>query len=332
MKASELIESVDQAKVWQGLIGVSSTSARFRSPFRTDSNPGCKLFKKDGKIKFSDKSKGVCYDLIDAWKLLNPHKSTWPEVCEGILALNGQSLSTKQQIEMGLIKEPKSVLTPNVIPWTEGGLEYWERHGVTERDLSDPETLTQELSGYTITGKDDQGNSYQRSYKKQGFVYWANEKPKFYFPLADKKDKFKGSLTNNDAWLLTRIDEDFTGPRTLVVSKSHKDLHVWKHFVRCSLMAVTAEKVFPDAEWLMTNVRMKFDRVVIVFDDDETGQEGSAELKLKLDSLSDIGDFKVRVWNFPDKTTKDLAGYRYTNTHKETFTFLKENGFYKIFD
>ena len=260
MKAAELIDLIDQAKVWYGLIGVSSLSARFRSPFRHDPHPGCKLYKKDGKIKFADISRGIKYDIIDAYKLLHP-QATWQEVCDGILALNGNSLSTRQQIEMGIIKEPKSVLTPDVITWTDWGLGYWAARGVTEWDLNEPSTLTQEISGYTITGKDNQGNAYQRSYKKQGFVYWANGKPKFYFPLAEKKDKFKGSLQNNDCWLYVRDWDPLSGtPATLLISKSHKDLHVWKHFVKASLMAVTAEKVFPDREWLLTNVRMKFDR------------------------------------------------------------------------
>lgn len=329
MSAAELLSSIDQMRVWNHLIGVDVLNKPFRSPFREDKGPGCKLYLRASKIKFADKSRGIVYDVIDGFKQLNPQVTEWVDVCKAILDLSGTALSTEQQIKQGLLKATPTLVKPNVVPWSEWGLGYWELRGVTERELSDPQTLTQEISGYTLQGEDKSGNSYTRSYNKRGFVYWLNGKPKLYFPEAEKKDKFKGNVTESDVWLCERPTN---GPRTLVAAKSNKDLHVFKSYVNCSLMNVSAEGVFPDPEWLFTNVRLKFDRVVIVFDPDKAGQEGAAKFKSILDGLSDIGQFEVKIWNWPDPISKDLDQFRADNGHHATSRFLWDNGFYNIFD
>lgn len=331
MTAKELKSSIDHLKVWNALIGVGSLKTVFRSPFREDPSPGCKLYAKNQEVKFTDKSRNICYDVIDGYRQLNPHVTDWAEICKAILTLSGASLSTEQQIKQGLLRVTPTIIKPIVVHWSEWGLGYWESRGVTEGQLSDPQTLTQEISGYTVQGEDKSGNSYARSYNKRGFVYWVNNKPKLYFPEADKKNKFKGNLSQDDNWVFIR-NTSIDLPKTCIFAKSNKDAHVWKSFVNCSIATVSAERVFPSPEWLLTNIRMKFDRVAIVFDPDETGVAGAQEFKSILDGLSDIGQFEVKIWNWPDPISKDLDQFRADNGHYATSRFLWDNGFYNIFD
>lgn len=337
MTPKQLLASVDHLRIWGHLTGVTKLGVMFRSPFRVeDKSPGCKLGLWKGDVKFFDKSRRITWDIIEGYKAKYPQK-TWDEVCADILFLNGTSASTTQQLMTGSLKEPKVKITPIVGPWTPQGLLYWEKRGVTREMLDDPQTLTQQITGYLAEGENETG-PFSKVITKRGFVYWVNGKPKMYFSYEEKGRKFKGHLRNDDVWLLKRHPEGLgQGPstndtNTLLISKSNKDLHVWRKFVRCDLMTVQAEGSLPSLDFLLTNVRIPYKRVVIVFDPDPAGIEGANKLQNQLQSLSDIGTFVVKVWNWPDLETKDLDKYREVNGYKKTSDFLWKNGFYNIFD
>lgn len=328
MSPKELLASVDHLRIWAHLIGVTKLGVMFRSPFRAeDKSPGCKLGLYKGDVKFFDKSRGLTWDIIEGYKAKHPD-TKWDELCAEILRWNGTSASTVQQLTTGTLKEPKVKLTPIVGPWTPQGLLYWSKRGVTREMLDDPQTLTQQITGYLAEGENESG-FFSREIVKRGFVYWVNGKPKMYFSYEEKGRKFKGHLKNDDVWLLKRPSND-TG--TLLIAKSNKDLQVWRRFVRCDLMSVQAEGALPSLDFLFTNVRMVYRRVVIVFDPDPAGVQGANKLQTQLQSLSDIGTFVVKVWNWPDKETKDLDKYRELKGYQKTSDFLHTNGFYKIFD
>lgn len=329
----DIIEAVDQLAVWYHLVGMSKLGIRFRSPFRTDKNPDCKLVLKDGKVRFMDPSKRISWDLLDAYKHKFPSASI-SDFINDITNWSGSGVSTAMLARNGYLRQPKFVLQPMVVEWTDWGKEFWEKRGISIDDLSDPECLTQEICGYELSGENDMGEFHQYQYC-QGFVYWCNDKPKCYFPTAPKEKKFRGNFNQNDVWLLDRSKRRETlglpDNKLLLIAKGNKDLHVWRTLVNCDLMNLSAERVFPTDDFLFNRIRMKYEKVLIVLDPDDTGIKGGEELKKKLLSLSDIGDFKVVSWPFPDKEMKDLDKYRLEHGEKQTKIFLNKNGFSKIF-
>lgn len=336
MSPQELLNSVNQQRIWGFLVGHERIGDQFLRPawIGPDHKPSCKLGLKGGKVRFYDPPKQLNLDILDAYKLMRPGDS-WDQTVEQILAWNGTSKSTAELLMSGDVRAPKFVLNPLIVEWTDWGKSYWASRGVDYSILSHKSIFTQEICGYEMHGSNDQGDFFQSQYAR-GFVYWCNDRPKLYFPEAPKERKFKGRLRADDVWLVKRGKyRESTGKpdtKTLLIAKSNKDLLVWIPFVSCDLMNVSAEGVFPSSEWLMTNVRMKYDRVVIVFDPDDAGVKGANELQNRLLSLSDIGTFVVKSWNWPDLETKDLDKFRTEYGHKETLKFLNRNGFNKIFE
>lgn len=326
----DLLDNVDHLKVWYQLIGVDNVKIPFRSPFRHDPKPGCKLYRKGNSVKFRDPSRNVHYDIVDAFKVLNPQVTEWSAIRDAILAMSGSAESTKAQLQAGTLVLDPTVLSPIITEWTDWGISFWEARGVTLEQLNRPETFTQEILGYSISGKDKKGNKYSKKYKERGFVYWVGDKLKLYMPEAKIADrKFRSHLLNDDVWHLKR-GKTVDGVRTLLIAKANKDLLVWEKFVKADLLNLTAERVFPTPDWLMANVVLKYDRIAICLDPDPTGLAGMVDLKEMILKLNP--DLIVRTWAFPDLESKDLDKYRFTHTAGETFVFLKENGFYSIFD
>lgn len=335
MSAQELIQSVDQLKVWGNIVGCDRLGVRFLRPawMGKDKTPDCKLSIKGDKIRFSDPARGIFWDIIEGYKNLFPHDG-FNEMAEKMLSWSGGSVPTSTLIGKGELYQPNFVLTPKVIEWTEWGIDYWAKRGITVDKLSNPKCLTQEICAHEISGTNEQGDYYSLQYG-QGFVYWCNGRPKCYYPFAPKEKKFKGRLRANDCWVLNRgAYRDLKGlpdTKTLLISKSNKDTLCWTNFVACDLMAIAAEGTFPDSDWLMTNVRMRYERVIVVFDPDPAGIRGANELQNRLLSLSDIGTFVVKVWCWPDPVAKDLDKYLVENGHEATQRFLIANNFHKIF-
>lgn len=330
--AAQLLSSVDQLNVWGHLIGISKLGVRFKSPFRADSKPDCKLGLKGDKVRFFDPAKGIGWDILDAYKEKFPDDS-WETTVNNIM-LWGQGIATNLQIQSGTLYQPRYTLTPIVVEWSDWGKQYWAKRGVGLNRLGNPSTFTQEIVGYELVGENDLGPVMTTQFAK-GFVFWANNKPKIYFPEGPKDKKFRGHLQNDDVWLVDRSErrKALGKPENyiLLIGKGNKDLLVWSTIVDCDLMNLTAEAVFPTANWLMTNVRMKYKKVIICLDPDPTGVKGANDLLNILTSLSEIGTFEVTVWNWPDKVTKDLDGFRSTHTKQETIAFMKANGFHKLF-
>jgi hypothetical protein len=326
-KVANLLESIDQWRAWGCLIGVSDPYTRFLSPLRPDRQPGCKLASFNGGVKLYDGKTDTYMDLIEFVRWQNP-SLTFTEALEQFATLGGSNHTPANVLQTSRHSGTQRVsMVPLVVPFSKQGLLYWEKRGVTEEMLSDPMTRTEQVRGYLYTTEE----GATRQVTKRGFVYWAGDKPKFYFPSELKGNKFRGKHNENDVWLWTNPKGVENETRTLLICKANKDLHVWKSFVKADLMNLSAEGVIPTPEFLFDNVRKCYDRVVICLDNDETGNKGAAKLKERLMSLSDIGRFRVEVWNWPDPITKDLDGYRAEFGHAATKEFLKEKGFYKIF-
>lgn len=335
MNANELIKAVDQQCVWGQLVGHERVGDRFLRPswLGGDRSPDCRLGIRGDKVRFYDPAKGLNLDILDCYKLLYPNDN-WSETVDRILGWSGTSNSSSGLINSGELFEPKFVLKPKVIDWTPWGIDFWQKRGVTLDKLSHPLVLTQEICGHEISGINEQGDFYSSQFGK-GFAYNCNGKVKCYYPGQESGRKFKGRFGNNDVWLLDRTKRrEYLGRpdnKMLLVSKSNKDFYCWSNFVDCDLMNVSSETTHPTPDWLLTNVRMKYEKVVIIFDADEAGVKGANELQNRLLNLSDVNTFIVKSWNWPDPISKDLDKYRVDNGHDQTKKFLIQNNFHKIF-
>lgn len=336
MSPQELLDSVDHLKVWEHLVGESRLNHRFLRPswLGGDHRPDCKLGLKKGKVRYYDPPRGLSWDILDGYAAKYP-QDDWTSTVENMLSWSGTSKATIDQLNKNELWVPNFILTPRVVEWSDWGKEYWAKRGVDYTKLSHKAILTQEICGYETNTETELGSTYF-SQMARGFVYWANGHCKCYFPEEVKDRKFRGRLKANDCWLVDRNKyrqlENKPDTKTLLVAKSNKDMLVWLQFVSCDLACVAAEGSFPDAEWLLNNVRMKYERVLIIFDPDSAGLKGANDLQMRLLSISEVGNFAVKVWPWPDPVSKDIDQYRVDNGFEQTIHFLKANNFHKIFD
>lgn len=333
MSPTELYEKIDQLKCFEQLVGYDRLGIKFCAPhwMRQDKRPDCKLHLSGGRVRFFDPARDLNIDLIDTYKMWAPG-STWEQLEEDLLRWSGSASPTSQQIRTGSLYQPKFTLTPMVREWTEWGIEFWKKRGITTKRLAG---LVQEIYGYEMVGQNDMGDFRQEQYAN-GFVYWCNDKPKCYFPDAPKERKFRGHFREDDVWVFDRSERraklGLPDTKTLLISKSNKDLLCWSTIVNCDLMNLSAEGVFPTINFLLTRVRIPYERVVICLDPDETGVKGANKLQSILFGLSDIGTFDVKVWNWPDPVSKDLDKYLVDHGKKDTIKFIKANGFHRLFN
>lgn len=336
MSPSDLLNTIDQQKVWEHIVGEGRINHSFLRPswLGPDHKPSCRLSIKGNKIRFHDPARSINWDCLDGMNALYPNLS-WQEKEEKMLLWSGTSRPTSNLLESGELFEKRFVLIPKIIDWTQWGLSYWEARGVSKERLSNPQTLVQEVCGHEIAGTNQQGDFFS-SQDGQGFVFHCNGKIKIYYPFAEKERKWKGKLGPEDVCLVDRsrhrTKKGVPDTKTLLIAKGRKDMLVWSTIVDCDLMELTAEGVLPNANWFLTNVRMKYERCVIILDPDEAGIQGANKLLNILLNLSDIGTFVVKSWPFPDPISKDLDRYRVDNGHAQTIKFLKQNNFHKIFE
>lgn len=335
MNAQELLSLVDHQKIWQNIVGESRLNHSFLRPswLGSDKRPSCRLSLKGDKIRFYDPPLQINWDILDGYKALYP-QDTWHEIEDTILKWNGSTKPTSELLNSGELAEKKFILIPKIVEWSDFGINYWAKRGVSIKRLSNPSTLTQEVCGHELVGTNAQGDFYSSQFG-QGFVFHCNGKVKIYYPDIEKYRKWKGRFQPEDVWIVDRTEhraaKGVPDNKTLLICKGNKDLLVWSTIVSCDLMNVSGEGVFPNLNWLMENVRMKYERVVICFDGDDAGVLGSNKLLNILESISDIGTFVCKIWNWPSGPSKDLDEYRVEHGKPCTIKFLKENHFHKIF-
>jgi hypothetical protein len=248
----ELIKMVDQASVWSAILGFIPKGT-FRSPFRSDPKPGCKLDWYDGKLLFVDWSRGVYLDCIEAYKLLNPHKK-WYEISRDLR----KHILYNKSVQVEREKEFKVKYSE----WKTNHKEYWYQRGVTSFQLNRPSTLVRPLKGFEFEKK-------QVDFFDLCYGYHFEGRVKAYFPQEQPINlKFLGNQKRNDVWHLRR------GSKTLLISKAHKDLLVLENLCEFDLTHVQGERLFPTQN-KMDMWSIEYDLIYILFDNDPVGIEGA---------------------------------------------------------
>lgn len=319
-------KEIDQLKVWGHLIGVDQLGVKIKSPFRPDNEPTCELRLNKGKIKFFDWAWDENYDLVDAYRKLNALASVG-EAIKSIKELSKGGVPTLIQIESGKIKKSVHVETYDFIQFDSKGEEFWSSRGVGLESLNDPQTTVRQISGYRCTGEGRFG-PYDYYTSCFGFVYFQGDKTRRYCPGEKDFKKFGGSFGQDTIWHLKRVH--CNGLRTLLIPKSHKDLLVWKRFVRADLAAFSSEPTIPSDEKLF-NLLCQYDRVIISYDPDKAGIKASGKLEEKIKELTKGFNYPVVNFMWPDLDSKDIDGHVFKHGIKETFNLLKINNFYNIF-
>jgi len=252
----------------------------YHSPLREDQNPSFNLYyAPNSEMRFKDFNgeQGTCFDLVmilsgsrfnDCLKIINSDMNLGLE----------NSYNTKEikrvkytNFKDKILKEKSECLIQfKPQHFTDEDIEYWKQFNIDYNILKRYNIYS---AKYVFVNK-----RLVFTYSKNNPIYCyslPNNKVKVYRPFADKgKFKWLSNATNNEIQGLYQLEYDSD---ILVITKSMKDVMCLRSFGVDSI-APQAETSYLNVE-TANNVTQKYSKIVILYDNDEAGINGSSELQ-----------------------------------------------------
>lgn len=266
----ELLSSINQEKVWFNIVGNVRLEQFILNPLREDKHAGsCRLIERNGTIFLHDwASKEYSWkDCISTYCELHPYKS-WKEVCYDLLNMSRNNIQMSYMSIPGIKKEKKIIeYKPIYRDWSLQDKKYWSKRGVHLEQLERKSTYTKPIKGFY---KYENGVESKTLFGDLCYCYHFNNKVKMYFPNK-RHQRFEGNQTHKDIWEIQR-------DKTLLISKSNKDMLVLENIVPFSITHVQAEEYgFPPNEKIF-EWETYYNKVIIFLDNDNAGIKGATRL------------------------------------------------------
>lgn len=241
--------------------------ALIKAPYREDENPSVGITLKNGKVFFKDFAKGISgsvYDLLHhVWRC--SIKQVWKRLAEE------EYIPTTKLTVTTL--EP-TTLNIKIRKWEKYDEEYWNSYGCSMTILKKCRVVP--ISHYYINGTVVVCHKYAYAYvfkDNDGKLYY-----KIYQPLLDKKRKWRNNYPPNTFNLLHLLEGDCND--TIAICSSVKD-------AMCLMSQIKGVTAICGQSECITNMPIipflkdLYTKVVIIFDNDETGIKNSEELAQK---------------------------------------------------
>jgi len=286
----DVLKKTSQYEIYATYLGFKPTIGEvYISPFRKDSNPSFGLYmsRKSGNIMFKDLGTGESGDCFKFASLIE-NVST-KQIIKNIYKQYVSNKVTRKPITVP-IKEYKDLdIVVDDIPYTAEGLAFWADFGITENTLK--LYNVKQIKKFWVNAIE-----YWTATKTSPmFAYFVYSKTKIYRPYY-KKQKFYTNCTSIDIQGWEQLDYSRD---TVYITKSTKDVMLL-HELGYSAIAPNGEgHDIPDK--VLSILRDKFKRIVILYDRDLPGLKASR----KLWRLNKDLDFLF----MPRKTEKDLSDY-----------------------
>lgn len=332
-----ILDNVSQEDIFSLIFGFEPVEYEFViSPFRVDMSPGCYFEYYNDTLRFKDfadprtygriKLKNMdCFDAIQVYfklpnfyEALNFVQSKLIDQSEYKKKEPRQKKTYSRKI--GKVRESPVQIYVSTRDWEIRDKGFWEKYGISKLNLKEDKVFPIKRLKLKNTRKGD----FNFSIVDKAYVYtnFASGRKKVYRPQEkNKKHKFITNCTNND---IGEINKLVTFGRQLIVSKSYKDCRVLRNLGLNSVWFQN-EGQTPDDETLL-KLMQRFDRVLVFYDNDETGIRASKEVSDKINSL--FTQTKSTFLHLPE----DLARYKvsdpsdliYRRGMKHLTSFLNE--------
>ena len=252
----------------------------YHSPLRDDENPSFNLYyAPNGEMRFKDFNgeQGTCFDLVmiisgsrfnDCLKIINSdmnlglENSYNTEEVTRVKYTNFRKNILKEKSECLIQFKPQH--------FTNEDIKYWKQFNIDYNILQRYNIYS---ARYVFVNK-----KLVFTYSKNNPIYCyslPNNKVKVYRPMSDKgKYKWLSNATNNEIQGLYQLEYD---SHTLVITKSMKDVMCLRSFGIDSI-APQAETNYLNVE-MANNVTQKYEKIVILYDNDDAGINGASELQ-----------------------------------------------------
>lgn len=265
IKTEDLINKINQEEVMFQFLGIwPSLYQKYKSPFRNDKFAGCRFEWKNGLLYFVDNAK---FQNRLYWSIFDIVKHV--KQCSYREALGHIAKGRYTQVKSVPVYKPKKEIRFTYKEWSFDNLF----------DLS-PEILLKE--NIYLVDKFWKGENNQWILQQPTdlcIAYWFKQtnRSKLYFPEREE-NRWYSNCTNEDIFGLETLNQNGD---ILIITKSQKDRVTLKyHYNIENVIAVQNEGCYiPDN--IMKDLKNRFNRIIIIFDNDLTGYSNAEKLSSK---------------------------------------------------
>jgi len=300
--------------------------SKFNSPLRKDNNPSFGLFisKTTNSLLFKDQSTGEsgnCFKFVQ----LKCHLGSYREAMNRVstdLSLNLLEQSTQGLNVRNNYKATRTDIKIKRKNFTKTDDNYWMQFNIYRNVLK-------RYNVYPISHVwlNDNLMSWKYSETTPMYAYQIYNKFKIYRPLNSTDEKWMSNCTVNNIQGYAQLPE--TGD-LLIITKSLKDVMTLYSLGYTAVSANSENTLIPLK--VMNDLRQRFKRIVVFYDNDPSGQKGAKEMAQTYNvstveiptsyKSKDISDF-IKDYD-KEKTLDLLQTLTDTNRYGETISRNKK--------
>jgi len=291
-----------------------------KSPLREDIHPSFGIFKSNisGDLLWKDQGTGKTGNIIsfvaELFSITNDnalHKIFQDVIHKDLIprTLKGEKIKE-------YYKNIKTIISIQRKNFTEVDDEYWGQYFIT-RDILKYFNI---CPIYTFWVNDTISKIFYSKINPL-YAYKVFDKYQIYNPYGAKKNKFRNNCTVYDLYGLEQLPNY---GNLLIITKSMKDVMVL-HRLGYTAIAPTGETT-PIPKEIITSLKNKFNRIVVLYDNDEAGIKGAKKL-CKDNELEYVIIPKEYYTKFNIKDISDyIKTYKITKTRQLLKDLLDEKG------
>jgi hypothetical protein len=220
-----------------------------------------------------------------------------------------------------LYSKLKTIISVQKKYFTEKDDEYWEQYFISREILKKYNVYPI----HTFWVNDIPSNLFYTK-KQPIYAYQVFDKFQIYSPYASRKNKFRTNTTIYDIHGLEQLPKY---GKLLIITKSKKDVMVFDRLGYNSIAPVGENTPIPDT--IMQNLKDRFNRIIIFYDNDLPGMKGAKKLAEQYSlemfylpinynlmfKIKDISDF---IKQFRITRTKEILKEIFNKREKEDGT------------
>jgi hypothetical protein len=268
----DLLKLTTEYDIYSFYIGDQFKIGRvMRSPLREEIHPSFGIFKSSirGNLMWKDQATGKLGNVVMfvSEKLQITYEQALQHILDNIDTGKIKTSKEGKSIEESY-KKVSTVISIQKKNYTERDDEYWEQYFIT-RDILKKYDVYPIL---TFWVNDIPSNLFY-SKEQPLYAYQIFDKFQIYSPYANKRNKFRNSTTVYDIHGLEQLPKF---GKLLIITKSKKDVMVLDRLGYNSIAPCGENTPIPKV--IIDELKKRFTRLVILYDNDKAGLEGAEKL------------------------------------------------------
>jgi len=284
-----------------------------KSPLRKETHPSFGIFKASltGNLLWKDQATGKTGNVVSfVSELLHltsdeALKKIWQDINDSHIIISDEGKKIQE-----LYKNTKTVISVQKKNFTETDDEFWEQYFITREILKKHNVFPI----HTFWVNDNISNLFYTK-EQPMYAYQVFDKFQIYSPYGKRKNKFRTNCKIYDMYGLEQLPN--TG-NLLIITKSNKDVMVLDRLGYCAIAPTGENTPIPIA--IIDNLKERFKRIVILYDNDEPGIHGGK----KLSEEHNIKHVYIPIEYYIKFGIKDISDYIKAFKITKTKQLLKE--------